>query len=598
MIHILITLLCLLLAIGIALRISPSFIDRVIVSSLVLFSAITISGAILGTVGVLQVTPWCLLCLTLTVGIYLMTKMSVAKKESNDSFSYPGHVALAFIMCSVALVVIALLTVTIFEPSNIDDLHYHYAKILHWIRSTSFSRTGIELVDAYPQNGEILAAYITLVSGTISLADSLQVWTLPLVWASVFRLIQSFEITTPHAIIGAVLATAFPAFTSLIPTLHVDIMALAYLLSATSLLFSAGHLSPNLRIVLIGTSLGLLVGTKYVAIPWVAILSAATLVAPLRPRSIKELILFAAPLILMGGDRYLSNMIAERNPLFPYKIPFLAFFTSTNPRLLSGLWEEQMSRGDSALYRILMSWFSPDGMSRTNYEHWYGGFGLVWPPLLACSLIVLVQAIRAKDRAYISLFLLGTLLFLATPARYTVRFVLFLPAFGAVSLGKVLDRFRSDVLRGWVVSIALLVVLHCVRQHISMLTRELLERRGTTLAASCHKVARPSAFRSLTDEPMRSILGNSEHIYVGLGSAIEDRLLSYACLWALAPDASISVHELETLPAVLAATKSTEANALVFISSRDPTPRILDPQEWDTILKDDTVSVFKAHKFP
>lgn len=594
MLQIIAFILCLGLSIGAALRCSPVFTERVIASSLFLASAIVLSGSILGNWGALLTIPWSLFCLTLTILIYFAIHFFIPKPASREPLSYPGHAALAFIACAAALAVMAATMIFFFEPANIDDLDYHYAKLFLWLRSAGFSRTGIDLVDGYPQNGELLAAFAATVSGTASLADSSQFFTLPLVWASVFRLIRGFGVTTAHALIGTVLATAFPAFTSLVATLHVDVFALGCLLSATSLLFSAGKLPPRLRLVLIGASLGLLMGTKYVALPWVALLCVATLISPIKPRAIGELLLFGVPLFLVGSERYLSNTLTEGNPLYPYTIPFLNLFTQSNPRLLSGLWEERMSEGDAASYRILMSWFSPEGISRTNYEHWYGGFGLVWPLLLACSLVTLVSAIRSKDRAFVSLFLLGTALFLATPAHHTVRFVLFLPAFGAVGFGRMLDRVRSELLRTIAVGICLVVALHCVRQHISLLSRELSDRRGTDLVASCANTSRPPAFRSLTRKPTSELLEASSTIRVVLGSAVQDRLLSYGCLWVLAPKATITVHELEALPEVLSATQTAGADALALISSRDPTPRALAPQRWPSLFQEGSVAVFKA----
>jgi hypothetical protein len=594
MLQLIVFSLCLGFSISAAARCSSVFTERVITSSLLLTSAIVLSGSILGNCDALRAMPWCLLCLGFTALLYLTIHFSIKKPPPREPLPYPGHCALAFILCSVTLAVLAAAMVFIFEPANIDDLDYHYAKVLLWLRAAGFSRTGIDLVDAYPQNGELLAAFAAVVSGTTSLADSFQFLTLPLLWASTFRLIRGFGVTTAHAVIGTVLATIFPAITSLVATLHVDVFALACLLSATSLLFAVGKLPPRMRLALIGASLGLLMGTKYVALPWVAILCVATLASPTsRPRRLSEFLLLGVPLFLLGSERYLSNALTEANPLYPYTIPFLNLFTQSNPRLLSGLWEERMSEGDTASYRILMSWFSPEGVSRTNYEHWYGGFGLVWPLLLACSLVALVSAIRAKDRAFILLFLLGTALFLATPAHHTVRFVLFLPAFGAVGFGRILDRVRSELIRTIVVGISLVVALHCVRQHISLLSRELSDRRGTDLVTSCANTSRPSAFRSVTRRPISDSLTTSTSINVVLGSAIQDRLLSYGCLWVLAPKATITVHELEALPEVLLSTKEAGSDTLVIISSLDPAPRTLDPDTWTPLFQESSVTVFK-----
>lgn len=599
MLSLITVLLSLLFAIGAASKLSALLSQRVILSSLLVFGSITLSSTALGSLGQLTAIPWLVVTALLNATAYGIARFFSrahfkAEAYRSGGFSYPGHFVAILIGCLGLLVIIASTVVFFFEPANVDDLEYHYAKMLFWLRSGGLAASGLEFVDGYPQNGELVAAFVAAAHGAITLSDGFQILALPLLWCSIFRLIRYHGVSSHHALVGTVLATAFPALWSLVTNLHVDVFALACLLAATWLLFDASALSARARLFFLGAALGLLVGTKYVALPWGAIIGAAALIAPGRPRSVVELLLLVVPVIALGSERYIFNFLHTGNPLFPFTLNFLGLTTDQNPRFIATLWDEEMTRGQSDISRILMSWFSPAALARTNHEHWFGGFGIVWPLLLLSFVIALISALRAKERKLPALALLGILLFMATPAHYKVRFVLFLPAFCAVGFGRILEGMRLGVAKSILLALSLLAVLHCVRQNISLLAQDLQGRRGSTLIESCRNLGRPTPIRAISREPMLARLQAARRVNLVLGAAPEDRLLSYACLWAITPEATIRVYELAALNDALSSAAADPSGSLVIIHAQEKKSRTLDQALWSEIFEQDAISIFHS----
>jgi hypothetical protein len=472
------------------------------------------------------------------------------------------------IVLVLSLGALACVAIAISEAANVDDLDYHYPKMFWMLQTGSFVSSGLELVDGYPQNGEIIGTFLALVTNSIQFVDGSQLILLPLWFASVWALGSAFKI--PYRTNAAVtfMSACVPAFWSLVTTFHVDITAIALLLSALALLYAKDLFERRLQLTLLGTSLGLLLGTKYVALPWVGVMLAATILSSLRPRTFRECLSLALPLSLLGFEPYALNVIRTGNPLYPYSLPFLNWSTTVHPRTLGALWEEEMSKGSSVFSRIIASWFSPNAIAQSNHEHWFGGFGLLWPILFVCFISSAACAIRKRDRNFLGLMIVTIALVLVTPAPYTTRFVLFLPAIGALACGKVLtwleDR-KLEMARLSLISLVVLASLHCARQNITLLSQELTGRRGKTLAASCRNVARPTEFRELLHTDASQNLSTAREILVIRGSAAEDRLVSYACLWALAPNASIHFEEIGHAAEALAkASKNGQQRIVVF----------------------------------
>ena len=561
-----------------ARKVASSFAELIAVTSIFIFSCIIASGNLLGFSGLLTQPYWMILAV-----IFGFTGVAFVSKSKQTvvlpSLRYPGH-----IICALTVLVLIPLSASVFaiivsQPANIDDLLYHFPKLFVLAQQASFLPSGLELVDSYPQNSEMLGAFLTLASSDYLFADGCQLLAFPLFLASLFMLGQSQKLKTETSLLVMLLACFIPSIWSLAITFHVDLFSAVMLISALALLSRRTINNRCSYFFLIGCAFGLLMGTKFIALPWAVILLIALCVSPNRPRSLAEVSLVLAPLIILGGQSYFLNMLRHSNPLYPYSFDFLGFKHQGTNYKLDTIWSEEKSAGYSGLEKILMSWFSINAISQSNHEHWFGGLGALWPIFFLSSLAALYQNIKQKDYSFTWLFFLSSLLFLSTPVNYTARFTLFICGIGAIGFGKFFDSLSGrygETFKSILLSIVFVAALHCVRQNLSLLAHQVGPKRSATVLEICQREARPAEIRELSGAS-RSIFDGAKEIFIVHGSAPADRLLSYACFWQLAPEAKIRFFELaesQRLAREMAATTTRTVVILSSIDSSAPLPEL------------------------
>lgn len=513
----------------------------VLSSSIVFMWAVITSAMFLGVWGALAQPYWGICATLLALSVFLIAP----PRDETKGLPKESSVTIGTSILSLLLVLlcISVLWVTwVSEPTNIDDLYYHYAKVLHLGRSRGFTPSGLEVVDGYPQNGELLGLFLAVLFGTVRIADTVQILALPLYIASISLIALSQKMSRTTRSFISVLSCFVPAIWSLLITLHTDFLAVAFLLASIAVLLSHEQFDRGTRFMLLGAGLGLALGTKFVTVSWVVILCSWAILSRERPRRSAEWLLFATPLIASGAGTYLLNIVRYGNPLYPYTISLLSVTLPGRYHSLGGLWEEQMTEGVPGVVKIINSWFSPAAIGQSNHEHWYGGLGTLWPFLfLMITLATLIPGVR--DRRFLALMGLGALLLVATPANFTARFTLFLVPFGALALGKVLEYLSASgrkLLGEALVSLAVLFSVHCAFQFLVLISTEFKNGlRVPTLTASCKRAARPQDLRVISNSH-QEILEDAEEITVELGPDREERLWSFACLWAMAPKSKLS----------------------------------------------------------
>jgi hypothetical protein len=577
-------------------RFASSLAGVVVVSTASLLSVIVISGNALGGLGVLRASEWtkAVLCLSLVLSLIAWRKGSALVVPR---LAYPGHLVTLLMALVLSLIAMTAVKSFVSEPANADDLEYHYPKVFHFIESASFEQTGLELVDGYPQNGELVATFAYYTLNSIGLIDGLQLLLLPLFCVSIWIITQSLGVSRRIAGVSAILGCCLPAIWSLIPTMHVDFLAVSLLVAAVAILFSVESFDELSRRVLFGALLGLLAGTKFVALPWVVVLLVATRVSLLRLRTLGDTLCVGVPILLLGGERYLANALLWGNPLYPYTIPFLGLVTHRHPRLLGTLWEERMTFGMPYLEKLRSSWFSLTSIAQSNHEHWFGGFGVIWLILLVGFLCALVVSVRRGEWRVATLGALAFALFVVTPANYTTRFVLFLPAFAAVGFGWFLEALqgkRCDLVRYVASSLSVLAALHCSRQSIALFVSEVGPRRGATIYDSCANVALPKGLARLMRSQVREVFKKVESVKVFIGELPDERMISYACLWQLAPHLKPRFYDMSALDRVAEALPMGES--LLVISSKAPVALPAALSEGTVLFDGDGLQVFRVER--
>ncbi len=621
----LVVLACLLMGaihLCVGFKCARSGAHRLLVATLSFLGVITLSGVILGTLGILYGQIWCLVVCGMSVGMLAVALRAgdpspppqEAKKTSSHDLSvlrfwkgllprlklsYPGHTVVLAGAALALIVLVTVIKVSLSEPANVDDLAYHYPKLFHLISNRSFEPAGLELVDSYPQNGELLAAFAYHVLASSRLVDGVQLLCVPMYCASIWILARSLKVSENLCTFCALVGCFVPAVWSVIPTMHVDFYAASLLLAAVGLLFSRGVPNNSARLILLGIALGLLAGTKYVALPWVLVLVVAVFLTERKPQSISDMLLFVLPLVLLGGERYAANILSEGNPLAPYSIPGLGIDTTNHARSLEDLWEERMTVGLSHLQKITRSWFSLSAIAQTNHEHWFGGLGAMWPLVFVCSLISIIIAAKKRDVLVLKLATVACALFFVTPANFTARFVLFLPAIGAALTGYLLQQFetnRRDSAKVILQSLLFVAIVQCCRQSLALYVAEAGPRRGATLSDSCANMGVPIGLARLMRSPERQVFQSHSNLVVMMGDEPTERRISYACIWELASPIVPRFKDLRQQSEVIQSLPAE--GALVMVSSGSRVELSQPPFISERIYDRDGLQLFRVSHQP
>jgi hypothetical protein len=580
-----------------ARREAISFAEFIATASIFAFSCIIASANLLGLFGQLHQPLWMLLAIMFAlIGANLVAREKQARVKL--SVRYPGHIVCALMFLLLIPLGAAVFTINVSQPANIDDLLYHFPKLLMLAQQGSFAVSGLELVDSYPQNSEILGTFLTLASSNYQLADGCQLLAFPLFLSSLYMLGQSQKLKNETSLMVMLLACFIPAIWSLAITFHVDLLSAILLLSALALISKPSITNRRNYFVLVGCTLGLLVGTKFIALPWTALLLVALCVTPNRPRSLAEVALVLLPLTVLGGQSYFLNMLRHGNPLYPYSFDILGWKLHGAHYSLDTIWSEQMTVHYSSLEKIAMSWFSIAAISQSNHEHWFGGLGVLWPIFLLTSLATLYQSTRKNDFSFVRLFILTTVLFLSTPVNYTARFVLFISAVAAIGFGKFFDSLSGrygEILKSVLLGVVFVAVLHCIRQNLSLLAHQVGPKRAATLQEICQQEARPAELRLLSGTS-RQLFAGVKDILVVHGNEPTDRLLSYGCFWELSPGAKISFFELADRQKLDREISATTGQTIVVLSSNTEKNALLDIPHLEQLFSGSQLTVLrKSH---
>lgn len=219
-----------------------------------------------------------------------------------------------------------------------DDLSYHAAAPLEWIQRGTLARVhppfGNHSPAYYPKGNELLYAWALLAHGDLGLLTCAQGLARALLALAVAALARELGAGRPAvaALVGLVLLE--PSSTSFLPSLYGDVSFAACTVAAVWALVRLRQGASVGRGAQLGLAVGLLLGTKVLAVFYVAVVLTPLAVSMwlARPRAphargsgARSLLAGAAALgvaVAVGGWWYLRNWIETGNPLFPLLVEF------------------------------------------------------------------------------------------------------------------------------------------------------------------------------------------------------------------------------------------------------------------------------------
>ncbi|HSF38299.1 MAG TPA: glycosyltransferase family 39 protein [Thermoanaerobaculia bacterium] len=289
----------------------------------------------LGHFGLLRPAPF----LAIVAAVFLLARLIPRPERREELPDDPGRLARAEAALVLAVV---LLTALAWGKTahgarygfpgyySFDDTYYHLTAVAQWHRSGDLRMVKLAMGDSsttfYPIVAEI-CAWVFLAPFRDS--DVAARWAqLPFALASLFAvaaLARRLGVSRRAAGLAALLYAAVPEFfPGLALTAGNDHSAAFFTLAALDGALELGRRPRRGAAVYAGIALGLLAGTKYLALLYAAVLVGVAIVSFLagRPRpSFKTLAgllgLVAALALAAGGYTYLRNAVTAGNPLFP-----------------------------------------------------------------------------------------------------------------------------------------------------------------------------------------------------------------------------------------------------------------------------------------
>ncbi|MFC1804524.1 hypothetical protein ACFLZ3_01690 [Candidatus Omnitrophota bacterium] len=316
-------------------------IDFLISCFLIYLAQIIISELALGILGRLYLKNIILVQVFILAGVWLSVRRDNALPGTvSPGVSLSGLLRNKLILAGASLILgFALVKISINlvnPPFGWDSLNYHFSFPVEWIKNVNLN-TPITVFDDpapsyYPINGSLFFLWLIFPLRSVFLADLGQVPFFILGFLSIYSLGRKLELSREYALLAACLFTLIPNYFKQLEIAYVDVMVSGLFFAAINFLFALKKDFSLKDSLLFGLSLGLLIGTKTVALPFALLLVPVFLYLALaKLKKFYLLLIVFACVVFFGGFSYIRNLLDTGNPLYPIDIRLMGF------RILKGV---------------------------------------------------------------------------------------------------------------------------------------------------------------------------------------------------------------------------------------------------------------------
>lgn len=312
---------------------------------------IILTELILGISGILNITNLIALNTAIFLLIYILSGKNALKLPKSD-FYFLKELFKSKI-CVFIIITILVFGITKFcinlvnPPFGWDSINYHFTFAVEWLKHGNLAIPPTVFDDPspsyYPINGSLFYLWLILSLKSVFLADLGQVPFFALSVLTVYSISRKVGLDKRYSFYTAGLFLLVPNFFKQLQIAYVDVMVAGLFLAAVNYLLSLRNNFNWQNVLLFGISLGLLMGTKTIALPYSAVLFIPFIYLFFKNRNkFYYLILCFVPILLLGGFSYLRNLFETGNPMYP--LNFIVF-------------GKQVFKGvmDSAVYRAHFS---------------------------------------------------------------------------------------------------------------------------------------------------------------------------------------------------------------------------------------------------
>jgi 4-amino-4-deoxy-L-arabinose transferase-like glycosyltransferase len=343
----------------------------------------------------------------------------------------------AFVYGLIALVLIPLLLLPLYPPTQWDATSYHLAAAKIYAKSQAVVFTPYLRFPVFPQLNEMLFTLMLIVYDDIS-AQLVQFLAMVLVGTALYAWGRR-AFNSRVGLFAAVLWVSNPIVLWLGASAYIDAGMVLLVLLAVYAFFNWFQLRSREWLLLSAALFGFAAGSKYLALVHLAACGIFLLCVSLKDRKIKELILFVLMVAAVASPWYIRNIYYTHNPVWPYFASRLGNGTWTPDDVKSQLQEQAsygLGRGPIAL--AVLPW-----NLAFHAPLFHADPGSLSPAyLLLLPLAFMVAARSAYLRAVLLAVGLYTLFWFSTVQvlRYLVPAIPFSSLAGAAALENMLSR--------------------------------------------------------------------------------------------------------------------------------------------------------------
>lgn len=307
---------------------SYSLADRILIFALLFCLQVIITELALGISGILTLHNLIFLNLIILLFVLLFTDKHLPQRES-ALFREPGLLnnnAIVFALsCIIGFGLIKATVNLINPPFGWDSLNYHFTFPVEWLKNRNLLNPMVINCDPsppyYPINGSLIFLWLILPFKNVFLADIGQLPFFILALVAVFSLARKIGIRRDYSFLAAALFALIPNFFKQLEIAYVDTIFCAFFLIGVNFLVLLSRQFNLKNLLLAAAALGLLLGTKTIAVPFSAVLAVLLLLILFSQKGHKGKILYlvlsGSVVILLGGFTYIRNFILTGNFLYP-----------------------------------------------------------------------------------------------------------------------------------------------------------------------------------------------------------------------------------------------------------------------------------------
>ncbi|MCX5703088.1 MAG: hypothetical protein NT066_01125, partial [Candidatus Omnitrophica bacterium] len=213
-------------------------------------------------------------------------------------------------------------------PFGWDSLNYHFTFAVEWLKHGNLD-IPITIFDDpspsyYPINGSLFYLWLMLPLKNVFLADLGQIPFFILSLLAIYNISKKLGLNRELSFYASALFLVTPNIFKQLQIAYVDVMVAGLFLVSVNFLFLLNESLSLANTLIYSMSLGLLLGTKTIGLPYSVLLFIPFLYSALKNIKKSYFILLAILVIaLLGGFSYFRNFFETANPLYPLDFKLL-----------------------------------------------------------------------------------------------------------------------------------------------------------------------------------------------------------------------------------------------------------------------------------